>query len=89
VKRVVFAKLYDKGDSLDDILAFYSDVKARIKIEHVPLPPDPIVADAAIGKIVWRFIDRMNDVTPGDDTDRILREFVTAVEPAISVALPR
>lgn len=46
--------------------------------------------DAAIGEVVWRFIDRMKDVSPPEDSaERILSEFVAAVQPAIDSAIAR
>lgn len=44
--------------------------------------------DAFISAVVWRFIDRMNDVAPeaGDPAERIVAEFVAAVMPAIDAA---
>ena len=45
--------------------------------------------NAAIGAIVWKFIDRMKDVAPecGDPAERILGDFVIAVTPAIDAVL--
>ena len=46
--------------------------------------------DAAIGAVVWRFIDRMTDVAPPEDSaERILSEFVDAVMPAIKAAMSK
>ncbi len=49
---------------------------------------DALAKDAAIGRVVWRFIDRMNDVCDIDPAERIVQEFVDAVYPAIEAALP-
>ena len=45
--------------------------------------------DAEIGRIVWKFIDRMNDVDPdsGDGAERILNEFIKAIDSAIDSAI--
>lgn len=44
--------------------------------------------DAEIGKVVWRFVDRMNDVSPPEDSaERILGEFVAAVTPLLLRAI--
>ena len=48
---------------------------------------DALKKDAAIGAVVWKFIDRMSDVCEVDSADRILSEFVAAVTPAIDAAL--
>ena len=50
-------------------------------------PHQDIVRDAAIGKVVWKFIDRMDDVADCDPADKILAEFVAAVMPHINEAL--
>ena len=44
-------------------------------------------ADAAVGGVVWRFIDRMNDVCDADPAEKVLAEFVAAIEPAICAAI--
>ena len=43
--------------------------------------------DAAVAAVVWKFIDRMNDVCEQDTADRIVSEFVAAVMPAIDAAI--
>jgi hypothetical protein len=48
---------------------------------------DALRQDAAIGRVVWRFIDRMNDICEQDTADEILSEFVVAVQPLIDAAL--
>jgi len=48
--------------------------------------PPELMQDAAIGAVVWKFIDRMNDVAECDPADRILAEFVAAVMPIINAA---
>lgn len=46
--------------------------------------------DVAIAEVVWRFIDRMGDVAPPTDSaERILQEFVAAVDPLITTAIRR
>jgi hypothetical protein len=46
------------------------------------------IADAAIGAVVWRFIDRMGDVDDQcDPASKILAEFVEAVHPAIEAGI--
>jgi len=47
--------------------------------------------DAEIGRVVWRYIDRMNDVAPeaGDPAEKILAEFVASVEPLILAAIAK
>ena len=42
--------------------------------------------DAAIGAVVWKYIDRMNDVVPSDPAERILCEFCHAVQPVMDAA---
>ena len=42
---------------------------------------------AAIGSVVWKFIDRMTDVAECDPAEKILDEFVTMVMPHINAAL--
>ena len=43
--------------------------------------------DAVIGRVVWKFIDRMNDVSTRDSAGVILDQFLDAVNPAINNAL--
>jgi hypothetical protein len=43
--------------------------------------------DAAIGSVVWNFIDRMSDHCERDPADRILDSFVQAVWPHISASI--
>lgn len=43
--------------------------------------------DAAIGRVVWKFIDRMDDVDDCDPANKILAEFVAAVMPHIDAAM--
>jgi len=43
--------------------------------------------DAAIGEVVWRFIDRMGDHCEVDKAETILDQFVAAVTPHIMAAL--
>ncbi len=47
---------------------------------------DALRADAEIGKVVWDFVDRMNDVCEEDRADKILLQFVEAVMPKIETA---
>ena len=50
----------------------------------------PVGGDAAIGAVVWKYIDRMNDVCDeGDTAEVILAEFVAAVNPLIRAAITR
>lgn len=39
IVRVVFEKLYDKGDKLEDISKFYDELSSKISIEHISIPP--------------------------------------------------
>ena len=39
--------------------------------------------DARLGRVVWRFIDRMNDTTEQDTAAAILKEFVVAIDEAM------
>jgi hypothetical protein len=43
--------------------------------------------DAALGDLVWRFIDRMSDVCEMDTADMILRDFVASAQPIIDQAI--
>lgn len=63
-------------------------------LEFVAMLPDEIASvvgkrarNAAIGAVVWQFIDRMTDVCEQDPAERILEQFVAAVRPAIDAAL--
>lgn len=63
-------------------------------IEFMAMLPDEIASvvgkrarNAAIGAVVWQFIDRMTDVCEQDPAERILEQFVAAVRPAIDAAL--
>lgn len=47
-----------------------------------------IEADHAIAEVVWRFIDRMSDVCPPEDSaEVILADFVAAMKPHINAAI--
>lgn len=63
-------------------------------LEFMAMLPDEIASvvgkrarNAAIGAVVWQFIDRMTDVCEQDPAERILEQFVAAVRPAIDAAL--
>jgi len=63
-------------------------------LEFMAMLPDEIALgvgkrarNAAIGAVVWQFIDRMNDVCLEDPAGRILSDFLKAVRPAIDAAL--
>lgn len=34
-----------------------------------------------VGRVVFRYIDRMNDLVPEDDAEKVLGEFLAAVNP--------
>lgn len=45
--------------------------------------------DAEMGRVVWKFIDRMNDVCPeSDPADKILADFVIAFNAAMQEQQP-
>lgn len=63
-------------------------------LDFMSMLPDEIASvvgkrarNAAIGGVVWQFIDRMTDVCEQDPAERILEQFVAAVRPAIDAAL--
>ncbi|EQA6245242.1 ead/Ea22-like family protein [Pseudomonas aeruginosa] len=63
-------------------------------LDFMSMLPDEIASvvgrrarNAAIGSVVWQFIDRMTDVCEQDPADRILEQFVAAVRPAIDAAI--
>lgn len=63
-------------------------------LDFMSMLPDEIASvvgkrarNAAIGGVVWQFIDRMTDVCEEDPAERILEQFVAAVRPAIDAAL--
>ena len=72
----------------DEIEGAYA---ALDKIERLQAENAELKRDAAIGAVVWNFIDRMNDVAPecGDSAERILAEFVAAVMPEFNSAMER
>lgn len=43
--------------------------------------------DRKLGEQVWRFIDRMNDLTDEDNADKVLAEFRAAVNPIFDEAI--
>lgn len=43
--------------------------------------------DRKLGEQVWRFIDRMNDLTDEDNADKVLSEFRAAVNPIFDEAI--
>ena len=43
--------------------------------------------DRELGQQVWRFIDRMNDLTDKDNADKVLAEFRAAVNPIFDEAI--
>jgi hypothetical protein len=62
----------------------------RAELEKLRQRCEELEADARIGRVVFRFIDRMNDVCEDiDPAENILAEFVTAVEPEIMAAIDR
>lgn len=43
--------------------------------------------DAAIGGVVWKFIDRMNDYCDRDPPERIIDDFTESVDPHVGAAI--
>jgi hypothetical protein len=70
-------------ESLHDVMSH----SAAAAIRDLRAERDALRQDAAIGRVVWRFIDRMNDICEQDTADEILSEFVVAVQPLIDAAL--
>jgi hypothetical protein len=57
-----------------------------VKEQHAEIQRN--AEDAAIGQMVWKFIDRMTDVSaPDDSADKILSDFVGAVNPLMDAAM--
>lgn len=73
---------------------FYKGAQAEVRacadvLQRANAEMDRLRDDARIGRVVWRFIDRMEDVCEQDPADKILAEFVDAVDPAIDAAMQR
>ena len=74
------------GDEYQAMQRTLAEVNSRCESLQAELAK--ALKDAAIGKVVWKFIDRMGDVCEEDTADTILREFYDAALPAIEAALP-
>ena len=61
--------------------------KAQAVIDKQAARIKELEKDAAIGEVVWRFIDRMGDHCEVDKAETILDQFVAAVTPHIMAAL--
>lgn len=86
-KRKLSSELCSMGEGA--LLMYAQDL--QIEIERLQAENAELRRDAAIGAVVWKFIDRMNDVAPecGDSAERILSEFVAAVMPEFNSAMER
>jgi hypothetical protein len=76
----LFAEVREVADSDDGFILLVDEVYRNY--DHLG-----DVKDAKIGKVVWKYIDRMNDPCGEDTAEKILGEFTTAVAPAINESI--
>jgi len=85
-ERGLFERIYEKSKIGDPVII------GRTNLQEICAEFEKRLAeaerDAVIGKVVWSFIDRMNDIAPPEDSaEKILSDFVAAVTPKINAAL--
>lgn len=76
----IFAQVREVADEEDGFILLVDEVYRNY--DHLG-----DVKDAKIGKVVWNYIDRMNDPCGEDTAEKILAEFTTAVGPAINESI--
>lgn len=85
--KVIDALLAEREVLGDRCKSFFNVVtELELEIDALKSEGDALRADAEIGKVVWDFVDRMNDVCEEDRADKILLQFVEAVMPKIETA---
>lgn len=85
VARQAIAELAAAQEKIAELRQNYAVLEGAI--EDRIRERDNLLPDASIGRVVWRYIDRMTDLTDRDSADRVLAAFLAEVEPIINAII--